>query len=97
MDTHFLPPSSTPVKPSTTLKTMPERSLRLLFADKMYDASRNSMPIYNKRHRYPGKFNWDETYAMTYVLDKVRFELGFALPDVSECMLVEFLCNGTIL
>lgn len=34
---------------------------------------------------------------MTYVLDKVRFELGFALPDVSECMLVEFLCNGTIL
>lgn len=38
-----------------------------------------------------------KTYTVSYVLDKMRLELGFALPDVSECVLVEFLCNSTIL
>ena len=46
--TDFLPPSVNPVNPRIMLKTMPERSLRPFFADRTYEASRNSMPVYNE-------------------------------------------------
>ena len=96
MHTNFLPPSVILVKPRTRLKTMPERSLRLFLGDKTYDASRNSMPVYEQKCQYQIRSVIHASYTVANVLSEVRLEFRLPLLDVGQGELIHLLCNRAI-